>query len=687
MKKNINIVASCVAILLLFCVSGCNQALDGFLSDALPFRSPASYLAGNAGSGTAFLTGSTMSSAQTPAIITQPAGGTVFVDDIITLMTTAEVTDGGTLSYQWYSNASDSNTTGKLINGATRNTFTPPTTKAGTTFYYVTITNTNDGQTAVVASATARVTVNARVNAQAPNITAQPASGAVTVNGSITLSVTATVGDSGTLSYQWFSNTSNSSSGGTQISGATGASYAPPTDTVGDVFYYVTVTNTNVNASGSITAVVTSSVAKVTVNALVNAQTPEIITQPVGDEVLVGSDITLSVNAEITDGGVLSFQWFKVDIKNNSGGTQIEGGTGISYSPPTHEPGETFYYVEITNTNNAVTGEKTAQVISEAAGVVVYTTPGAPVDLIALPSKDEVLVSWRPPEDDGGSEITGYEVSDDYGRSWSGIPKETQYLFTGLVEGNSYTFMVRAVNAAGRGDEASITVIVTGEAVRVTRVRLNVDSLEMLIRERVTLIATVLPEDAEDKSVTWESSDVSVATVSDRGAVFAQSAGFAIITVTTNDGRFRASCNVTVRDNSGSGGVVLLLILLGILAVGGAAAGVYFWQRKKKKRGKTGKSGNAANRGSVGERGNTGKDGVTSDLGDPYITGDLYNREDLNNRGETYRIGDRYKYGDLNNPEDTSYNLWDPHDREDLHRHGDPHSRRDPHDREDPHRR
>jgi len=67
----------------------------------------------------------------------------------------------------------------------------------------------------------------------------------------LTITATAKVGDAGELSYQWYSNTKNSSSGGTKISGATGESYRPSTDMSSEnilepsiSYYYVEATNT-----------------------------------------------------------------------------------------------------------------------------------------------------------------------------------------------------------------------------------------------------------------------------------------------------------------------------------------------------------------------------------------------------------------------------------------------------------
>jgi hypothetical protein len=62
-----------------------------------------------------------------------------------------------------------------------------------------------------------------------------------------TLSVSAT--SSLPISYQWYSNTTNSNVGGTLISGATSATYTPLATTIGTLYYYVVVSNPCVNVS------------------------------------------------------------------------------------------------------------------------------------------------------------------------------------------------------------------------------------------------------------------------------------------------------------------------------------------------------------------------------------------------------------------------------------------------------
>ena len=79
------------------------------------------------------------------------------------------------------------------------------------------------------------------------------------------MSVTASV-SKGTLSYQWYSNTTRSNTGGSLISGATDDAYSAPTGTAGTTYYYCVVTNTDTTATGSQTAQKASSAAEVVVN-------------------------------------------------------------------------------------------------------------------------------------------------------------------------------------------------------------------------------------------------------------------------------------------------------------------------------------------------------------------------------------------------------------------------------------
>ncbi len=80
-----------------------------------------------------------------------------------------------------------------------------------------------------------------------------------------------------------------------------------------------------------------------------------------------------------------------------------------------------------------------------------------------------------------------------------------------------------------------------------TSIALNQTTATLEVTETITLIATILPENATDKSVEWSSSDETVAVVDENGVVTAISIGEAVITATTADGsNLSASCKVTV---------------------------------------------------------------------------------------------------------------------------------------------
>ena len=96
---------------------------------------------------------------------------------------------------------------------------------------------------------------------------------------------------------------------------------------------------------------------------------------------------------------------------------------------------------------------------------------------------------------------------------------------------------------------ASCKVTVNPATVSVTSVSLNKTNLSLTIGGSETLIATIQPSDATNKSVTWSSNNTSVATVSSSGLVTAKAAGTATITVKTVDGSKTATCSVTVQSN------------------------------------------------------------------------------------------------------------------------------------------
>ena len=96
------------------------------------------------------------------------------------------------------------------------------------------------------------------------------------------------------------------------------------------------------------------------------------------------------------------------------------------------------------------------------------------------------------------------------------------------------------------GKTAGCTVTVSKKEIPITEISLDKSSATLTEGETTTLTATVLPENTTyGKSVKWSSSNVAVATVDLMGKVTAKSAGTAIITATSENGK-TASCTVTV---------------------------------------------------------------------------------------------------------------------------------------------
>jgi M6 family metalloprotease-like protein len=99
---------------------------------------------------------------------------------------------------------------------------------------------------------------------------------------------------------------------------------------------------------------------------------------------------------------------------------------------------------------------------------------------------------------------------------------------------------------SSNGKTADCTVTVSKKEIPITEVHLDKSSATLTEGDSTTLVATVLPENTTDgKSIKWSSSNVAVATVDLMGKVTAKSAGTAIITATSENGK-TASCAITV---------------------------------------------------------------------------------------------------------------------------------------------
>jgi len=158
--------------------------------------------------------------------------------------------------------------------------------------------------------------------------------------------------------------------------------------------------------------------------------------------------------------------------------------------------------------------------------------------------------------------IKGVEVDVPSADGVSGYKYATgAYETPSITHSNSkrHTICAAVIRAASGGTQV---VHVTGVSVRPTTASIGVG-------ETVQLTATVEPSNATNKNVTWSSSNPWVATVSSSGLVTGESAGTATITVTTEDGGYKATCEVTVTEEGQGGQIAIVPDGYGRNATGG----------------------------------------------------------------------------------------------------------------------
>lgn len=120
----------------------------------------------------------------------------------------------------------------------------------------------------------------------------------------------------------------------------------------------------------------------------------------------------------------------------------------------------------------------------------------------------------------------------------AGVATVAEGAITAIKEG-------RAIITAKAGDKtATCTVSVQKRVIQVTSVTLNKTSLLLEKNQTETLTATVQPDDATDKTVTWSSSDATIASVDQDGKVTGLKKGE--VTITAKAGEKIATCMVSV---------------------------------------------------------------------------------------------------------------------------------------------
>ncbi len=298
--------------------------------------------------------------AQVPVLTAISNDITTNQNKAVTLSVTAEVTDEGTLSYQWYS-AADKLSDGTAIEQKNDFEFSPDVKNVGNTYYYCIITNTLKSDKKSITSPRILVTVIPSINAQAPVIATQPVNVSGELNQDFTFTVSAVSKDEGELTYQWYYSASKDGEY-TPVQNATTQNLNSKISLTNLGYYYCIVTNTITdNGDGGVKTAVAITNKVILSNNVVNVNPPVIILQPKETSGTIGQDFTFSIIASSSDQGTLSYQWY-YSADNSGNATAIQNATSVTYSAKISNTNAGYYYCVVTSTieDNGDGGKKSA---------------------------------------------------------------------------------------------------------------------------------------------------------------------------------------------------------------------------------------------------------------------------------------------------------------------------------------
>ena len=159
--------------------------------------------------------------------------------------------------------------------------------------------------------------------------------------------------------------------------------------------------------------------------------------------------VTLTWDAPSSDGGSAILRY---EVAVDDSGTWIDAGLDLEETVTGLTNGQRYTFA-VRAVNAAGAGPAATVTASPV------TTPGAPQHLSAVAGYEQVTLSWDAPSSDGGSAILRYEVAVDDSGTWIDAGLDLEETVLGLTNGQRYTFAVRAVNAAGAGPAATVTIV------------------------------------------------------------------------------------------------------------------------------------------------------------------------------------------------------------------------------------
>ena len=346
----------------------------------------------------------------------------------------------GVTSYQWQS--STNGTTWTSITGATSASYTPESTVAATTYYHVLITSAGTGCDAVTSnSSTVIITPNLSVTAQPTDLTE-------CVGGTSTIGVTV-AGGASALTYQWQEST-NGGANWSDISGATAATYAPPSTTVGSKLYRAVISSGSNNGCNPLTSA--SATVTITPELSISAQ-PLAITECLGGTMAL--DVTVSGAT-----GTVTYQW--QESADGSTWADISTATAASYTPNSGTVGTKYYRTVINASGNgcdAITS--TSATVNVTPELSITAQPANLTECIGGTSPINVTVTGAT-----GAITYQWQSSPD-GTNWTDIAGATASAYTPNSATAGATQYHVIIKAAGNGCDdvtsASSTVTITPE--------------------------------------------------------------------------------------------------------------------------------------------------------------------------------------------------------------------------------
>ncbi|MFN4255554.1 MAG: hypothetical protein ACK4Q5_11165 [Saprospiraceae bacterium] len=387
-----------------------------------------------------------------PTISTQPTGGSLCAGGSVTMTVAAT---GGTpsLTYQWqynnggtWANVANGTPVGSTYTGATGTSLTVAGISAAGSYQYRVLVNASGNGCTQAVSSTATVSVS-----QDLAITTQPQNITECIGGTDQHTVVVANGF-GTITYQWQSSPNNTT--WTNISGATNASYAPPSTTAGMTYYRVIA-----SASGNGCDPATS-----------NAATATIVADPVATisgATTICSGGTAPLTSTYTGGtGTPTYQW-----QSSPDGTtwaNISGATAANYTTAALTA-TTQYRVQLTfAASGCGTATSNAQTITVVADPSIGTQPTG--GTICTGGSQALTVVAT-----GGTPALAYQWQYNNGGTWAnvvnGTPAGSTYTgsaaasmtVAGITAAGSYQYRVLVTatgNGCGQATSNAATVIV-----------------------------------------------------------------------------------------------------------------------------------------------------------------------------------------------------------------------------------